>query len=125
MELEDCGPGCDCGKSSGNTKVKVVVCLIVLLAVGTILAYKANSTSQTAPSNADTAFAAPLINQDAAESTTVAQTTTVPAADTASPQELYRSGRMKRCRLEQIRNRPLKLKHQKRKSAILWIHSVH
>jgi len=85
MELEDCGPGCDCGKSSGNTKVKVGVCLIVLLAVGTILAYKANSTSQTASSNADTAFATPLINQDAAESTTASQTTTIPVVDTTSP----------------------------------------
>ena len=53
MESESCGPECDCEKSSGNTKVKIVVCLIVLLAVGTILAYKANSASQTAPSNAD------------------------------------------------------------------------
>jgi hypothetical protein len=87
MELEDCGPGCDCGKSSGNTKVKVVVCLIVLLAVGTILAYKVNSASQTAPSNTDTAFAAPLVSQDAARSSADAQTTTLPAVDTTSPIE--------------------------------------
>lgn len=86
MESESCGPECDCGKSSGNTKVKIVVCLIVLLAVGTILAYKANSASQTAPSNADTAFAAPLVSQDAGGASTAAQTTAVPP-DTTSPTE--------------------------------------
>ena len=87
-ELENCGPGCDCGKSSGNTKAKVIACLIVLLAVGTILAYKANSTSQTAPSNAaDVAFAAPLLSQNTGGDSTAAQTTTVPSIDAASPAE--------------------------------------
>ena len=85
MESEKCGPECDCGKPSGNTKAKVAVCLIVLLAVGSILVYKAKSAGQTAPSNTGTAFADPLVTQNAEPVSTAAQTTTAPAADTTSP----------------------------------------
>jgi phage/plasmid primase-like uncharacterized protein len=63
MESENCGPGCDCGKTSGNTKAKAVVCLIVLLAVGGIFVYKAKNAKQTAPVNTATAFAAPVTNE--------------------------------------------------------------
>jgi hypothetical protein len=58
----DCGPGCDCGKPSGNTKAKAVVCLIVLLAVCGIFVYKAKNAKQTAPVTTATAFAAPVAN---------------------------------------------------------------
>lgn len=62
-KLEDCGPGCDCGKPSGNTKVKAAVCLIVLLAVCGIFVYKAKIAKQITPPITGTAFAAPIVNQ--------------------------------------------------------------
>ncbi len=58
-----CGPGCDCGKPSGNKKAKTVIFLIVLLAVCGIFVYKANSAKQTAQDNTTAAFAAPIVNQ--------------------------------------------------------------
>jgi uncharacterized protein YpmB len=63
MESENCGPGCDCGKPSGNKKVKTVICLIVLLAVCGIFVYKATSAKQITPANTGNAFAAPIANQ--------------------------------------------------------------
>jgi hypothetical protein len=63
MKSENCGPGCDCGKPSGNTKAKAVVCLIVLLAVCGIFVYKAKSAKQIPPVNTETAFAAPVANE--------------------------------------------------------------
>jgi len=63
MKSENCGTGCDCGKPSGNTKAKAVVCLIVLLAICGIFVYKAKSTKQIAPANTETAFAVPLVNE--------------------------------------------------------------
>jgi hypothetical protein len=65
MEKENsgnCGPGCDCTKPLGNKKIKVAVCLIVLLAVGGVFAYKITGTKQSAPANTETAFAAPGAN---------------------------------------------------------------
>lgn len=44
---ENCGPGCNCNKPSGNRKAKTVVCIIVLIAVGGIFAYKAKSAKQS------------------------------------------------------------------------------
>lgn len=63
MKSENCGPGCDCGKPSRNKKLKAVICLIVLLAIGSIFAYKAKNAKQTAPVNTATAFAAPVANE--------------------------------------------------------------
>jgi hypothetical protein len=63
VKLEGCGPGCDCGKPSGNKKAKVAICLIVLLAVCGIFVYKAMSAKQIAPAITETAFAAPIANQ--------------------------------------------------------------
>ena len=60
MKSENCGPGCDCGKPSGNTKAKAIICLIVLLAVCGIFVYKAKSAKQIPPVNTETAFAAPV-----------------------------------------------------------------
>lgn len=47
----DCGPecACNCGTPSSNKKMKVVLSLIVLLAVGGILAYKAFNPKQNTP----------------------------------------------------------------------------
>jgi len=63
MESENCGQGCDCGKPSGNTKAKAIVCLIVLLAVCGIFVYKTIGAKQSTPANTETAFAAPLVNE--------------------------------------------------------------
>ena len=63
MKSEDCGPGCDCGKPSGNKKLKAVICLVVLLAISSIFAYKAKTAKQPAPVNTATAFAAPVVKE--------------------------------------------------------------
>jgi hypothetical protein len=60
---EVCGPGCGCGKPSGNKKAKAVVCLIVLLAICGIFVYKAKSAKQNTQAVTETSFAAPLVNQ--------------------------------------------------------------
>lgn len=63
MKLENCAPGCNCGKPSGNKKLKAVICLIVLLVICGIFVYKAKTAKQTAPVNTETAFTAPIANQ--------------------------------------------------------------
>ncbi len=63
VKSEGCGPGCDCGKPSGNKKAKVAICLIVLLVVCGIFVYKATGAKQKAPANTENAFAAPIANQ--------------------------------------------------------------
>jgi len=63
MKSEDCGPGCDCGKPSRNTKAKAIICLIVLLVICGIFVYKAKSAKQSAPTNTEAVFAAPVVNE--------------------------------------------------------------
>ena len=63
VKSESCGPGCDCGKPSGNKKAKTVICLIVLLAICGIFVYKTTVAKQSAPTITETAFAAPILNQ--------------------------------------------------------------
>ena len=63
VKSEGCGPGCDCGKPSGNKKAKTVICLIVLLAVCGIFIYKTIGAKQSTPASTGTAFAAPILNQ--------------------------------------------------------------
>jgi uncharacterized protein YpmB len=63
VKSECCGPGCNCGKPSGNKKAKIVICLIVLLAICGIFVYKANSARQTTQDNTKAEFAAPIVNQ--------------------------------------------------------------
>jgi len=79
MQSENCGPGCDCGKPSRNTKAKAVICLIVLLAIGGIFVYKAKSAKQITPANTETAFAAPLVSE------VNEQETAVPTIDKEKP----------------------------------------
>lgn len=67
VKSEGCGPGCDCGKPSGNKKAKAVICVIVLLAVCSIFVYKAMSAKQKAPAITEAAFAAPILNQATAQ----------------------------------------------------------
>jgi len=63
VKPEGCGPGCDCGKPSGNKKAKVAICVVVLLAICGIFVYKANIAKQNVPALTETAFAAPVLNQ--------------------------------------------------------------
>jgi hypothetical protein len=63
IKSEECGPGCNCGKPSGNKKLKAVICIIVLLAVGSIFAYKAKNGKQSVPINTATAFASPIAKE--------------------------------------------------------------
>ncbi len=63
LKSEACGPGCNCGKPSGNKKAKIVICLAVLLAICGIFVYKANSAKQTAQDNTKAEFTAPVLNQ--------------------------------------------------------------
>ncbi len=44
-----CGPGCDCGKPAGNgtTKVKIAICLVVVVAIVGILLFKTTSARQS------------------------------------------------------------------------------
>lgn len=59
-----CNPGCDCGKPSGNKKLKITICLLVLLAICGIFVYKAKTAKQqSAPVNTATIFAAPVANE--------------------------------------------------------------
>lgn len=58
-----CGPGCDCGNPSGNKGLKVAICLVVLLAVGSIFAYKAMNKESATPVVTATAFADPIANE--------------------------------------------------------------
>lgn len=58
-----CGPGCDCGNPSGSKGLKVAICLIVLVAVGSIFAYKAMNEESATPVVTATAFAAPIANE--------------------------------------------------------------
>jgi len=71
MKLENCAPGCNCGKPSGNKKLKVVVCLIVLLAICGIFVYKTKSAKQSSPTKTETAFTAPIANQANGQEPTV------------------------------------------------------
>ncbi|HBG28799.1 MAG: hypothetical protein A2Y10_06945 [Planctomycetes bacterium GWF2_41_51] len=59
----ECGPGCNCGKPSGSKKLKITICIIVLLAVSSIFAYKTKNGKQTAPVNTATAFAVPIVKE--------------------------------------------------------------
>ncbi|MFH1615366.1 MAG: hypothetical protein ABIG61_09830 [Planctomycetota bacterium] len=64
MKSENCGPRCDCGKPLGSNKLKAVICLTVLLAIGGIFVYKAKTIKQTTPVNTATAFVnAPVVNE--------------------------------------------------------------
>jgi hypothetical protein len=63
QKTEVCGPGCDCGKPSGNKKAKVAICLVVLLAICGIFVYKAQSAKQNPQDNTKAEFAAPILNQ--------------------------------------------------------------
>lgn len=55
-----CGPGCDCGKPAGNSKLKVAVCLLVVVAVGGILLFKTSSARQDVPDLGKSGFSSPL-----------------------------------------------------------------
>jgi hypothetical protein len=85
MKSKDCGPGCDCGKPSGNARAKVIACVVVLLAVCGILVYKAMGAKQDAQAETAAAFTVPTANQvngqEAATPTIDIKTTVAKSAD--------------------------------------------
>jgi len=58
-----CWPGCDCGKPAGdgNTKLKIVVFLVVVAAVCGILLFKTTSAKQNASGIGKSGFSNPLV----------------------------------------------------------------
>lgn len=60
-----CGPGCDCGKPDGkdNTKLKIAVCLVVVMAVVGILLYKTTSARQNPSPSVLNGFSTPFAAQ--------------------------------------------------------------
>lgn len=54
------GQGCGCGKPAGNSKLKVAVCLLVIVAVCGILLFKTTSARQNAPDFGKSGFSSPL-----------------------------------------------------------------
>ena len=51
-----CGPECGCGKPAGNRKLKIAVCLVVIVAVCGILLYKTTNARSTASGIGKTGF---------------------------------------------------------------------
>lgn len=62
VDLPVCAPGCDCGKTAGSRRFKLLVSLLVLLAAGGILAFKALQAKKP-PANAGGTFAIPPVGQ--------------------------------------------------------------
>ena len=57
---DGCGPGCDCSKPSGNNKLKAVICIVVLVAVVSVFAYKEMNKQDVPVDDTTSAFAAPV-----------------------------------------------------------------
>lgn len=62
-----CGPGCDCGEpsSKGNTKLKIAVCLVVVVAVVGILVFKTTNAKQDSSLAGTTGFSNSLAGKGA------------------------------------------------------------
>ena len=54
-----CGPGCDCGVPAVNTKVKILICLVVVIAVCGILLFKTSSAKQNTSDSTKSGFSNP------------------------------------------------------------------
>lgn len=59
VDLGVCAPGCDCGKPAGSKRSKLVLSLLVLLAAGGILIFKATEAKKEAPVSTGDTFVAP------------------------------------------------------------------
>jgi len=59
-----CGPECGCGKPAGNKKLKVAVCLAVIVAVCGILLYKTTNARPTATGTGKAGFSTPAAAVD-------------------------------------------------------------
>lgn len=64
--LPDCGAGCDCGRPTGNnTKIKIAVCLVVVVAVAGILVFKTTSARQNPALSTTDGFTNSLVGKGA------------------------------------------------------------
>ncbi len=59
-DFPSCGPGCDCGVPAVNTKVRIAICLVVVLAVSGILFFKISSARQNSFDNSKSFFSNPF-----------------------------------------------------------------
>ena len=78
QQAEDCGPGCGCHASGTSGKVRWVICGIVLLAAGLLVARAMIKADDSSGQAAATTFVAPVADESAAE---------IPAAEVASTSE--------------------------------------
>jgi hypothetical protein len=71
-EASTCGPGCNCAAPSGNTKVKTLISVIILLALGGILLYKEfitkPDTANTSAAKGEASFVAQAAQSSAPKS---------------------------------------------------------
>ena len=84
-----CGPGCDCAKPAGNSRLKLAVTVIVLLAIAGILGYKLLGPKQTVTKPTTEAFAAAPGGTAAAD--TALSEKTVPAEKLKEPPAIEKS----------------------------------
>ena len=80
-----CRPGCNCGLPSSGRRVKGAICLVVLLAVAGIIAYKAFSGRQQDGSNAVAGCEEGFITAAAAQNAALEKE--LPAQDRVEPNE--------------------------------------
>lgn len=57
-EPAQCGPGCNCGSSGLCTKGKMVICLVVVIVAGAVLARGLSRKAENKAVQGQTAFAA-------------------------------------------------------------------
>jgi hypothetical protein len=69
-EFPSCDPGCDCGEPTGkgNSKLKVAMCLVVVVAVAAILIFKTTNVRQTPSLSGANEFSTPLAKKGAVTS---------------------------------------------------------
>lgn len=62
-----CEPGCSCDKPTGrgNNKIKLAICLVVLVAVAGILVFKTTNAKQASPLSGSNSFSNPLTGKGA------------------------------------------------------------
>ena len=62
-----CGAGCDCGEpsSKGSTKLKIAICLVIVVAVAGILVFKTTNARQNPSATGANGFSNPLAGKGA------------------------------------------------------------
>jgi len=74
QQAEDCGPGCGCHASGTSGKTRWVICGIVLLAAGLLVARAMIKPDDSPVQPAATTFVAPVADESAAEAESASET---------------------------------------------------